>query len=78
MKMATIARFMQMNGAITGWRDGGFHWLRLPQGSPATLGTALGLRQAEHRGLRIVSTAVCTTPPGGTGKSAHASGGTGK
>jgi hypothetical protein len=78
MRMSMIAQFMKMNGAITGWRDGGFHWLRLPHGRPATLGSALGLRQAEHRGLRIASTVVCTTPPVGMGKSAHASGGTGK
>jgi hypothetical protein len=69
---------MQLNGSITGWRDGGFNWLRLPQSRPSTLGTALGLRQAEHRGLRIASTALCSTPPPGMGKSAHASGGTGK
>ncbi len=78
MKISTVTQFLQMSGSITGWRDGGFHWLRLPQGRPATLGSALGLRQAEHRGLRIASTAVCSPPSGGMGKSAHASGGSGK
>lgn len=75
MRMSTIARFMQMNGSITGWREGGFRWLRLPRRRPESLGAALGLRQPEHRGLRIASTVVCTTPPARMGKNAHASGG---
>lgn len=78
MRMSTIAQFMKMNGAITGWRDRRFHWLRLPGGQASAVGSGLGLRQAENRGLRIASTAVCSHPPVGLLKPAHASGSTGK
>ena len=74
MKMSTIAQFMQMNGSIMGWRDGGIRWLRLPQRRLATLGTMPGVRHAGRQGLRIASTAVRTGVRPGAETGADASG----
>lgn len=73
MRMSTIAQFMQMNGSITGWRDGGVRWLRLPQRRLATLGAIPGVRHAGRQGLRIASTAVRTGLLPGAETGAHAS-----
>lgn len=71
MRMTTIARFMQMNGAISGWRDG-VRWLRLPAGKTGAMTTVLGYQNTSRGGLRI-----CSTVSGGVGgyklRDAHAS-----
>lgn len=73
MRMATIARFMQMNGAVTGWRDG-VRWMRLPSRKVGTVGPLLDYRTIGRGSLR-----VCSTVLGGASvpklRDAHASGG---
>ena len=73
MRISTIAQFMKLNGSITGWRESGIRWLRLPQRQVATLGTIPGVRQAGRQGLRIASTAVRTGVMPGAETDAHAS-----
>lgn len=57
MKMSTITSFMQMNGAITGWREG-IRWLRLPTRRADTIESVFGSRFVGRGGLRISSTVV--------------------
>jgi hypothetical protein len=75
MRISVIARFMQMNGAISGWRDG-IHWFRLPGGKTPTIGNVFGYRYIGRSGLRIASTVVAreAAPKQSTGD-AHAPGG---
>ena len=75
MRIATIARFMQMNGAITGWRDR-LRWFQLPRRNGAMVGNAFGYRLIGRGGLRIVSTVVAGDALKKRAGDAHASGGT--
>jgi hypothetical protein len=73
MRMSTIALYMQMNGSITGRREG-LRWLRLPRKRLDTLGMVPGGRHLSRGGLRIASTAV-RGKAGRQPESSHASGG---
>ena len=57
MRISSIAQFMQLNGSISGWRDG-FRWLRLPDRQTKTIGNVFGYRYIGRGGLRISSTVV--------------------
>ena len=74
MRMTTIAGFMKMNGAVSGWRDG-VRWLRLPSRKVDTIGKALDYRTIGRSGLRICSTVLGGEPVHGKLRDAHASGG---
>lgn len=73
MRIKTIAQFMQMNGAISGWRDG-VRWLRLPGRSNSATTTLLSCQSVGQGGLKI-----CSTVTGGAVgyrlRDAHASSG---
>ena len=73
MALSTIARFMQMSGAITGQRDG-VHWLRLPRRPPPSDGNIFGYRFIGRSGLRIASTVVSSKRAGSPSASAGVGG----
>ena len=54
-RSATI--FMQLNGAITGWRNA-FSWIRGSHRGADTIGNMLDFRRVGGAGPRIASTAV--------------------
>jgi hypothetical protein len=73
MRVSLVARFMQMNGAITGWRDG-IHWLRLPTKKTTLIGNVFGYRYIGRGGPRIASTVVSGGTAGKLAGEAHAPG----
>lgn len=49
--------FMQLNGAITGWKNA-FAWMRVPRRGAETVGNLLDFRRVGGAGARIASTVV--------------------
>jgi hypothetical protein len=72
MRLSMVARFMQLNGAITGWREGGIRWLQVSQRTPVTLASVLGGQHYGRQSPRIASTAVRMNVPARLGASLHA------
>lgn len=77
MRISRIARFMQMNGAITGWREG-IRWFRLPGRRTAVIGDVFGYRFIGRGGLRIARTVTApkaTTDRAGAARAPAGAGG---
>jgi len=59
MSMSMFARFMQMNGSISGWRDQ-ISWLKVTRREADMIESLFGTRHVGRGGLRIASTVVST------------------
>ena len=77
MRGSALARFMELGGSITGWRDS-VRWLKLPGRKSLEVGSVLGYRHIGRNGLRIASTVVSSSALRKQGAAAHASTGAGR
>jgi hypothetical protein len=66
MKISTFARFMQLNGILSGGRDS-MRWLRLPGHRDTSVGNVLGYQHIGRGGLKISSTVVSSSARKRTG-----------